>query len=93
MGQKLEVVRERLDVVDETVLLALREGSQSLNSLHVLAKLKLPLAHRTHQNIHQLPFHSSTIISRLSLSQVVIIDAYMHIALQNCFNGLFLVYY
>jgi hypothetical protein len=32
MGQKLEVVRERLDVVDETVLLALREGSQSLNS-------------------------------------------------------------
>jgi len=39
MGQKLEAVRERVDVVDETILLALREGPQSLNSLRVLAEL------------------------------------------------------
>ncbi len=39
MNRKDDVVRERVDVVDETILLALREGSQSLGNLSTLAGL------------------------------------------------------
>ncbi len=40
MDEKVVVVRERIDAVDETIILALKEGSQSLKSLSVLAGLK-----------------------------------------------------
>jgi predicted transcriptional regulator len=37
MNKKNEVVREILDAVDETILLALKEGAQSLKDLHALS--------------------------------------------------------
>ena len=37
MKKKNDVVRERVDAVDETILLALKEGAQSHNNLHVLS--------------------------------------------------------
>ncbi len=40
MNKKDDVVHERVDAVDETILLALREGSQSLGNLSTLAGLK-----------------------------------------------------
>jgi len=37
MNEKNEVVRRKVDAVDETILLALKEGAQSLKNLHVLS--------------------------------------------------------
>jgi predicted transcriptional regulator len=37
MNEKFAVVRGRVDAVDETILLALKEGEQSLKNLHVLS--------------------------------------------------------
>ena len=37
MNKKNEVVRGRLDAVDENMLLALKEGAQSLKDLHALS--------------------------------------------------------
>ena len=37
MKKKNDVVRERVDAVDETILLALKEGAQSLKNLHILS--------------------------------------------------------
>jgi len=37
MKKKNDVVRERVDAVDETILLALKEGAQSHKNLRVLS--------------------------------------------------------
>jgi len=37
MNEKNEIVRRKVDAVDETILLALKEGAQSLKNLHVLS--------------------------------------------------------
>lgn len=39
MNQRNEVVRERLDAVDEVIMLALREGPQSLSNLCALTEV------------------------------------------------------
>lgn len=37
MGKKFEVIPERLDAVDATIMLGLKEGAQSLKTHHVLS--------------------------------------------------------
>jgi len=51
MNEKNGVVHERVDAVDETVLMALREGHQSLGNLGVLARLNY---HTCRQRLNKL---------------------------------------
>ena len=51
MNKRDEVVRMRVDAVDETILLALKEGQQSLGNLSTLAGLNY---HTCRQRLNKL---------------------------------------